>query len=31
MGFLWIAGIPRPKLTDFEKIGKSITEVEHLS
>ncbi|KAJ5858279.1 hypothetical protein N7534_003556 [Penicillium rubens] len=31
MGPIWIADIPRPELTDVEKIGPSITNVEHLS
>ncbi|KXG54471.1 uncharacterized protein PGRI_076150 [Penicillium griseofulvum] len=30
MGSIWVADIPRPELTD-EKIGPSITNVEHLS
>ncbi|GKZ88093.1 hypothetical protein AnigIFM59636_007053 [Aspergillus niger] len=31
MASLWVADIPRPNLTNFEKRGPSITEVEHLS
>lgn len=31
MGSIWIADIPRPELTNVEKIGPSITNVEHLS
>lgn len=31
MGSLWIPGIPRPELTDVDKIAPSITNVEHLS
>ena len=31
MGSLWVIGIPRPELTHVEKIGPSITNVEHLS
>jgi hypothetical protein len=31
MGSIWIADIPRPELTDVEKIGPSISNVEHLS
>lgn len=31
MGCIWITNIPRPELTNVEKIGPSITNVEHLS
>lgn len=31
MGCIWITNIPRPEVTNVEKTGPSITNVEHLS